>query len=112
MSYLKTIKPMEVILAIIAILALIVVALFYSSFAWGYVVSKFYVWFILPIYPEAPQFTIMQFVGIMFFLGAILPKFYAKDVKKEYRENEHEWAVMVLAPWITLICGWVIHLAY
>lgn len=103
---------MEIIIAILGLLVIIVIALFYGAFAWGFVVSKFYLWFIVSMYPLAPNFTIMQFVGIMLFLGAILPKVYIKDVKKEYRDNKYDWAVILLAPWITFICGWVIHLAY
>lgn len=103
---------MEIILAILAVAAIVIVALFYGSFSWGFVVSKFYAWFILTIYPDAPEFTILQFVGIMFFLGAILPKLYVKDIKKEYRDNEYDWIVILLAPWLTLICGWLVHLVY
>jgi len=56
---------MEIIIAVVGVLALIVVALFYGAFAWGFVVSKFYLWFVVSMYPQAPDFTVMQFVGIM-----------------------------------------------
>lgn len=103
---------MEVLVAILGVVALIIVALLYGSLSWGFVVSKFYVWFVLPLYPDAPQFTLMQFVGLMFFLSALLPKVYVGKVKKEYREDNNDALMLLLAPWISFVLGWAIHLFY
>ena len=104
---------MEIIGIIIGVLFLafiVFVALFYNVLSWGFVVSKFYLWFIISMYPTAPHFTIIQFIGVMFFLSSIMPKHHTKPIKKEYLDEKNEWIGLVLAPWITLLCGWLITL--
>jgi hypothetical protein len=66
----------------------------------------------MELYPTAPHFTIIQFIGIMFFLGSIMPKLHVKTIKKEYLDEKNYWFGLVLAPWITLLCGWLITLMY
>ncbi len=103
---------MEALLALIGILALIPLALFYSSFSWGFVISKFYLWFIVSAFPQIPHFTILQFIGFTFFLIAIMPKRHSIPIKKEFKnENEH-WILLIFSPWITLLCGYLIYCFY
>jgi len=85
-----------------------VLVLFYSSFSWGFVASKFYLWFIVSSFPQVPDITIAQFVGISLFLSAILPQ-KITQIKSEYMDGTYTWTAIVLAPWITLVCGYIIY---
>lgn len=103
---------MAAIVGILFVAFIFVLALFYNALSWGFVVSKFYLWFILSIYPQAPQISLLHFVGIAFFLGAIMPKYYSTKVKDEYEDKKNQWIGNVLNPWLTLICGYLIYLCY
>ena len=80
--------------------------LFYSTFSWGYVSYMFYGWFIHPIFPTLPDFTYIQFAGFLLFLHVLLPK-HTHVVKQEYRDQENEWIVILLTPWLSLFFGWL-----
>lgn len=85
-----------------------VVVILYSAFAWGFVVSKFYLWFILPVFPSLPYFSILQFIGFLLFLSAVMPKHYS-GLKDEYEDKSKIWSYGLLNPWITLTIGYLIH---
>lgn len=90
-------------------IAIFVGLLFYSCFAWGFVVSKFYVWFIIPLFPDVPDISVAGFIGIMLFLFALLPK-HVNSIRDEYKNVGMEWGGSLLGPWLSLFCGWLIHL--
>lgn len=85
-----------------------VIAVIYNSFCWGYVAYKFYGWFVISSIPNLPQFSITEFVGFILFLSVIMPK-SSSHIKKEYKDGDSEILSMLLAPWIVLFLGWVIH---
>ena len=78
----------------------------YNSFAWGYVTSLFYGWFILPVFPQLPIITILQFIGIHMFVGLFTFK-VSQHIKDEYRDKTTENIVIFLSPWIVLVFGWM-----
>jgi hypothetical protein len=90
---------------ILAILFGVCVLLIYGCFSWGFVAWKFYGWFIVTAIPNAPDFTVTQFIGFSFFLYVILPK-VSVDIKSEYKEDATTRIIgAVIAPWIVLIIG-------
>jgi hypothetical protein len=97
---------MEVILGIILAIIFIAGALVYSAFSWGLVVWKFWYWFLLPVFPAAPAITFVQAVGLMFLIS-LTHQAETQVLKKEYKE---EWTAVfgaVIAPWLTLLIGWI-----
>lgn len=95
---------MFILIAILFIIGVIV----YNAFSYGYVASVFYGWFILPMFPNLPHFTYLQFVGITLFLIALFPKHSSSNVKSEYKDDNGLWGTF-LKPWILLILGAIIH---
>lgn len=98
-------------MAILATIILTVIfvggLLAYSALSWGYVVSVFYGWFILPLYPDLPHFSILQFISISLFIRAFNPS-AGSTLKEEYQDKSKIWFSLILAPWLTLFFGWVI----
>jgi hypothetical protein len=102
---------MEVLLVLFGIVAITLVLLCYNAFSWGYVSYVLYGWFILPTFPEAPQLSILQFVGIALFLSALKPHL-GPVIKSEYEDDGAKWSKIILAPWLLLLFAWFIHLFY
>lgn len=94
---------MEAFLTALLIVGIVVV---YGSFSWGFVASKFYGWFVLPAFPTLPHFTVTEFVGFMLFIGVMTHKGTGQLIDKKYRDEVGEWAMVILAPWLTLLLGW------
>mgnify|MGYP000426209176 CR=1 FL=1 len=90
------------------LILLAVVVILYSAFVWGFVVSKFYLWFILPVFPSLPHFSILQFIGFLLFVRVIMPKHYSW-LKDEYEDTSKIWTGALLDPWVTLAIGYLIH---
>lgn len=103
---------MNILLMVLGLLALVPVIIFYNALSWGFVVSKFYGWFILSQFPALPHFSILIFIGFMCFLGALLPKHVQIGMKKEYQDNSTFIISILIMPWATLLCGYIIHCFY
>ena len=103
---------MELIIGFLFITAVIAGIILYNSFSWGFVASKFYLWFVLSIFPTAPHFTVTQFIGIAFFIMAIMPKNSIDNLKEEYKSKENMWFTLFFSPWISLIMGYFISLFF
>lgn len=84
---------------------------FYTSFSWGYVATVIANWFIIPLFPEFPQFTWLQYAGIMFFISCFVHG-SLKEIKKEYKDENMTWINIISAPWLTLLGAWILHLIY
>jgi hypothetical protein len=95
---------MEAIIAILIGVALVIGLILYDAFSWGFVASKFYVWFILSAFPVLPAIGYLQFVGIMIFLSVIMPKHV--DTAKTETDNKKS-IMLIFSPWISLIIGWL-----
>src|SRR6478736_6628694 len=102
---------MEVLLTIIAIVAIIAFFVLYSAFAWGYVLFKFWYWFLLPVFPNVPHIYFLQAVGLMFVIGLFKNQVQQQGVKKELRDDSglSSTTQVFINPIITLLCGLLIH---
>ena len=80
----------------------------YSALSWGLVLMKFWYWFILPAFPMLPQINYWHAVGIFLFIGF----FRLGDnqiIKDEYKQKETGVTMSLIAPWVTLLIGHMIH---
>ena len=93
---------MIALIGVLGIIALLIGLVLYSTFSWGFVLYKFWAWFLIPIFPNLPQLTIMEAIGLMFMIGLFHARNYT-SIKKEFKEKTTEYASMVLSPWIALI---------
>lgn len=101
------------LLGILAALLIFVAVIVYSSFSWGFVLFKFWYWFLIPVFSTAPQIDYWQGVGLMFLIGLFKSHKAKVDIKDEFIKEEERLNVRVanfLSPWIVLLIGFIIHL--
>lgn len=102
---------MEILLVIFGVIGLGFAILTYNAFVWGFVAHTLYGWFVLSAFPDAPHFSILQFVGFSLFLSALKPQI-GQSLKSEYEDNGKMWGKLLLTPWLVLLFAWFIHLFY
>ena len=99
---------MEIILIIIIFIVLLAAALAYGAFSWGFVMYKFWYWFLLPVFPALPQITFAHAVGLAVFIG-LFHTVPTQIVKKEYKDETQGAILPLIAPWITFLVGALIY---
>ena len=97
-----------IILALLGLVGMIAFLVGYGVLTWGFVVYKFYYWFLLSLIPEAPLITFAQAIMISLLLSLFKNHSTGPNIKKEYREDSG-MSQMFLATWVTLLLGWIIH---
>lgn len=99
------------LLGILGMAFIVIVLVFYNAFAWGYVAKAAYGWFILPYFPNLPHFVVYQFVGFSFFINIIIRQTSTHDnIKEQYKDKNYTGVTnLFFGPWISLICGWLLH---
>ncbi len=85
--------------------------LLYGSFVKGFIVYKFWYWFLLPAFPTVPHISYIHAVG----LSLLLVLFHQVDsTKKSIVGNEivtkPDYGLGLIYPWLVLLMGWVVHL--
>ena len=98
---------MEIIITILLIGIFIVGATIYSSLSWGFVMFKFYGWFLLPIFINLPEITYTQAVGLALF-STLLHSHYSDSIKDDYISKTKQWASFI-TPWLVLLMGYIIY---
>lgn len=97
---------MEAILIILGIAFLLIAALLYGTLSWGWVLFKFWAWFVIPVFSGAPEIGYLQAVGLMFMIN--LFDRHGTHIKDEYTDNSKLYTSMILGPWVTLILAWIV----
>ena len=96
---------METLLIILGSIFLVCGVLIYNIFSWGFVVYKFWSWFLMPIFPELIEITYLQAIGVIFVIS--LFKANGQFMKKEYIDETSAYTSLFLSPWLLLILGYV-----
>lgn len=99
---------LEGLLLILGGVTLILLALLYGVFAWGYILWKFWYWFLLPVFPTMPNVTVIECVGLMLII-TLFKTHSVQAIKKEYQDEKLSNAVSFLAPIIVFLVGWIVH---
>lgn len=94
-----------------AILVLALGFYVYNAFAWGYVASIFYKWFVLPSFPNFPHFGYVEFIGFLMFISVMTHK-HSTPIKDEYKDKNTEYFALFLGPWLTLFLGWLVKIVF
>lgn len=84
----------------------------YTSFSWGFVLFKFWYWFLLPVFTTIPQIDFYQAVGLMFIIN-LFNRYSAKvSIKDEYlKDNKGTvYTIAFIGPWLVLLVGYCIKL--
>jgi hypothetical protein len=97
---------MEALLLVLGGAGLILGVIIYGGFVGGFVLLKFYQWFLLSSFTQLPTVTYMQCVAVCMFLVAIKPSGNSY-IKNEYKESSaYQVTVAAIQPWLILIVGW------
>jgi hypothetical protein len=99
---------MEIILMVLGVIVLIGAALLYGSLAWGFVMYKFWYWFLLPVFPSLPGIKFWQAVGLFIFIN-LFQISTGQAIKEEYKDNTASTVAAILNPWVLLFIGWIIY---
>ena len=98
------------ILTVIFAMGLVILLIAYSSFAWGYVASIMYKWFIISLFPTLPILLWWQFAGIMFFVNCFVHSGQTHNFKDDVLDKQKGITTNLLAPWISLLCAYIFKL--
>jgi len=102
---------MEILLAVLGLIVLFIIVLIYGPLVWGLIAHKLYIWYILPIFPEAPHLTYWNWVAILIFLSALKSHRVNAKEKSEEQKNK-ETLILVVYPWITLLFSWLFKIVF
>ena len=102
---------MEALLMAFGAIALLALVVIYESFSYGFLLYKFWYWFVLPAFPNLPHITFYHAVGLCFIIGLFKSKDFSEKVINGVKiESKPNYVLMVIAPWITLLLGWFVSL--
>ena len=81
------------------------IALIYGSLSWGFVVYKFWYWFLLPVFTTILHITYWLAVGLFLFINLFNIHSH-EQIKDEYLKDGKTLLIgAILAPWLTLLIG-------
>jgi hypothetical protein len=105
------------LVAFLAAIAAFSLLMLVSFFSWGLVAYKFWYWFMLPVFPALPSITLIQAIGLLFFVGVIThkSKYVEPNWLKEKRvqkEKIEALAMSLLGPFITLGIGYLMYIIF
>lgn len=86
------------------LMGIVGVLFLYTSFAWGYVLFKFYYWFMIPIFGNSlPAINATEAIGIMIFMG-LFKNHNIPSLKEDLYEQSFGTRLLqsIVNPWITL----------
>ncbi len=99
---------MGILIAFIVIAVVTLFLVLYGSFSWGFVLYKFWYWFILPVFPTLPEITFWHAMGLFLFIGF----FRIGDgqvIKDKYKDGAGTIFGNLLSPWVLLLVGHIIN---
>jgi hypothetical protein len=89
------------------LILLVPIIILYNCFSWGFVASKIASWYIIPLFPEFPVLTWVEYAGIMFFVSCFINT-NKTSIKDEFRDDIAALAGNLINPWLTLLSAWFI----
>jgi ABC-type lipoprotein release transport system permease subunit len=101
---------------IFLVFALVILLGVYSTAAVGFVISVFWAWFLMPIFPMLPHLTVIQAIGITFLLNALKPNYkdMTESLSKMGEQDEDAQKkimvsifVLIFSPWAALLAGFL-----
>lgn len=91
----------------LGVVALLVIVLIYSSLSWGFVLFKFYGWFLIPVFTQLPAINCWKSVGLMFIIG-LFCIYSGEHIKKEFKDAETGQSIFVNRSRVVRVDGeWV-----
>ena len=102
---------MEALIALIGIVVVMGLVILYDTFSYGFLLYKYWGWFILTAFPTVPHITFYQCVGIYLVINLFKNHDISdKSINGTKIKTEANWGVVILIPWFSLLIGYFIHL--
>ena len=79
----------------------------YLSIAWGFVVYRFWYWFILPVFNILPNINFKQAVGISIVLN-LFKNYNTLTIKNKDKDYDTYIALLLIIPIIIITFGWIV----
>lgn len=95
---------MEILLAILGLIILFPLLIIYSAIVHGWVLSKLWLWFLVPIFGLQPL-NITQAIGISIIVGFLT---HQVDIKKG-KDDKVKLFLVLINPFIILLFGYIVH---
>src|SRR5258706_14116582 len=102
---------MEYLFGLLVALSFVALVVLYDSMSCGFVLFKFYGWFVLPVVYFAPHITYWQAIGLMFVI-ALFKNHSIPELNEEHYKYVKAQRILgaLLNPWMTLVIGWFVKL--
>ena len=99
-----------IIVAIFGIAVVTALALCYAALSWGFVMYKFWGWFIPMAFPTIaiPHLLYYQAIALVVFLDVVKATSTQK-IKEEYTDKTAGAIIAIIAPWIVLGVGYFVY---
>lgn len=100
-----------VFLIAVGTFALLALLWLYGIFAYGFVATKLWAWFIVPVFHPEYTFGILQAAGIFMFVRFFTQNYNIKINSQDERPISDKIAevfVPIVVPWITLLLAWIL----
>jgi hypothetical protein len=82
-------------------------ALAWGAFGWGFVLYKFWQWFVLPVFTTLPHISISQAVGLMMVVQ-LFDKNIPQVFDDEFLNSDKKNVFDIISPIITFVFGWIV----
>jgi len=100
---------METLIIVIGVIAGLGLLMWYSAAMGGFVVYKFWYWFLLPIFPNLPHINYWEAVSLMMFIN-LCKSSYTDNIKKEYKDSQNFYIIKaILNPILQLLIGYIVY---
>ena len=99
-----------ILVAIFGFVGVIVLALCYAALSWGFVMYKFWGWFIPIAFPSItiPHLFYYQAIALIMFLD-LFKTIPTQQIKKEYTDKTAGAIISVITPWVVLAVGYFVY---
>lgn len=98
-------------LIIIGSFALLCLLWLYGIFAYGFVATKLWAWFVVPIFHTEYSFGILQAAGLFMFVRFFTQNYNIKVNSQDDRPTSDKIAeafIPIIVPWMTLALAWIL----
>ena len=92
--------------AVLFVFALVILLGVYSTAAVGFVISVFWFWFLLPLFPMLPHLTVIQAIGLTFLLNAFKPNYkeMTESLSKLGEQDEDAQKKTIASIFVLIFC--------
>jgi hypothetical protein len=99
------------VLTFIGVFAMVSILWIYGIVSYGFVATKLWAWFVVPVFHTTVTFGILQAAGLFMFVRFFVheERMSATDPDETAQQKISKIILPIIVPWITLFFGWVLH---